>query len=70
METAKSVGEILLFLVIGVFAIGWQIVEYKEKMGWTIIWIGIIPLPVGLVGVLSAVGSVVMSIQLYNSTHP
>ena len=69
MDTALQIGKILLALAIGIGASIWQVVEYREKFGWTIIWLGIIPVPVGVVGLVGIFAGIVMTVQLFNPTH-
>jgi hypothetical protein len=54
MELLKQIGMSLLAVGFGVFGIAWQIFQWRGEMpGRLIIWIGIIPVPIGLVGLLS-----------------
>jgi len=56
MELLKEIGMALLLLGVGVFGIGWQIMQWRdEDTPRMIVWFEIIPVPVGLVGVVCLV---------------
>lgn len=54
MEILKQIGMGLLLIGFGVFGIAWQLFQWRGEMpSRLIIWIGIIPVPIGLAGILS-----------------
>lgn len=55
MELLKSILETLLLIVFGISGIIWQIVSWNDKSERLFLWIGIIPLPIGIGGVVSLV---------------
>lgn len=55
MELLKLILETFLLIGFGIFGIVWQIIQWKDKDDQLILWIRIIPLPIGLGGIVSLI---------------
>jgi hypothetical protein len=67
MELLKQIGISILLIGVGVCGIGWQIFQWRDKDAPRLIyWYGIIPLPIGLVGVLALIAGILEFRKLFH----